>query len=150
MNSPHKGHWRGALVFSLICAWTNSWANNGYTSDFRRHRDYYDVTVMFYWLLKPRWPSSWQLSLLQLRSFHVWYNYITESFITTVPTKWRLLNTRINSECAMDIFVDLEPSPHRRNYTQRVMRRPSIALQWQYCWMCICHPSKKCSITMTS
>ena len=28
VNSPHKGQWRGALMFSLICAWTNSWANN--------------------------------------------------------------------------------------------------------------------------
>ena len=23
MNSPHKGQWRGALMFSLICAWIN-------------------------------------------------------------------------------------------------------------------------------
>ena len=22
VNSPHKGQWRGALIFSLICAWT--------------------------------------------------------------------------------------------------------------------------------
>ena len=28
VNSPHKGQWQGALMFSLICAWTNSWANN--------------------------------------------------------------------------------------------------------------------------
>ena len=27
MNSPHKGQWRRALMFSLICAGTNSWAN---------------------------------------------------------------------------------------------------------------------------
>ena len=26
MNSPHKGEWHGALIFSLI--WTNGWANN--------------------------------------------------------------------------------------------------------------------------
>ena len=25
---PHKGQWRRALVFSLICAWTYGWANN--------------------------------------------------------------------------------------------------------------------------
>ena len=25
VNFPHKGKWRGALVFSLICTWTNSW-----------------------------------------------------------------------------------------------------------------------------
>ena len=25
VNSPHKGQWRGALMFSLICAWINGW-----------------------------------------------------------------------------------------------------------------------------
>ena len=28
VNSPHKGHWRGALMFSVIYAWTDSWVNN--------------------------------------------------------------------------------------------------------------------------
>ena len=28
VNSPHTGQWRGGLMFSLICAWTNGWANN--------------------------------------------------------------------------------------------------------------------------
>ena len=28
VNSPHNGQWRGALMFYLICAWTNCWANN--------------------------------------------------------------------------------------------------------------------------
>ena len=28
VNSPHKGQWRGALMFSLICAWINDWVNN--------------------------------------------------------------------------------------------------------------------------
>ena len=34
VNSPHKGQWRGALMFSLICAWTNR-----DVGDLRRHRD---------------------------------------------------------------------------------------------------------------
>ena len=46
MNSPHKGHWRGALMFSFICAWINGWVNYGEASDLRRHRAHYDVTVM--------------------------------------------------------------------------------------------------------
>ena len=25
VNSPHKGQWRGALIFSLICVWINVW-----------------------------------------------------------------------------------------------------------------------------
>ena len=46
VNSPHKGHWRGALIFSLICAWINGWVNNREAADARRHRAHYDVIVM--------------------------------------------------------------------------------------------------------
>ena len=46
VNSPHKGQWRRALMFSLICAWTDSWANNGDAGDLRRHRANYDVIVI--------------------------------------------------------------------------------------------------------
>ena len=46
MNSLHKGQWRGALTFSLICAWINGWVNNIETDDLRRHRTHYDVIVM--------------------------------------------------------------------------------------------------------
>ena len=46
VNSHHKGQWRGALMFSLICGWTNGWVNNGDAGDLRRHRAHYDVTVM--------------------------------------------------------------------------------------------------------
>ena len=46
VNSPHKGHWRKALMFSLICAWINSWVNNHEAGDLSRHRAHYDVTVM--------------------------------------------------------------------------------------------------------
>ena len=46
VNSPHKGQWRGALVFSLICAWINGWVNNRETGDLRRNRGHYDVSVM--------------------------------------------------------------------------------------------------------
>ena len=43
---PLKGQWRGALVFSLICAWTNGWANNRDAGNLRRHGAYCDVTVI--------------------------------------------------------------------------------------------------------
>ena len=46
VNSPHKGQWRGALKFSLICVWINGLVNNRETGDLRRHRIHYDVTVM--------------------------------------------------------------------------------------------------------
>ena len=47
VNSPHKGKWRGALLFSLIYAWINDWVNNGEAGDLRRYPTHYDVTVMF-------------------------------------------------------------------------------------------------------
>ena len=47
VNSPHKGQWRRALMFSLICPWTNGWVNNRETGDLRRHRAHYDATVMW-------------------------------------------------------------------------------------------------------
>ena len=37
VNSPHKGQWRGALMFSLTCAWINGWVNNCEAGDLRRH-----------------------------------------------------------------------------------------------------------------
>ena len=46
MNSPHKGQSSGALMFSLICIWTNKWANNGDAGDLRCHHTHYDITVM--------------------------------------------------------------------------------------------------------
>ena len=48
VNSPHKGQWRGALMFSLICTRINGWVNNGEAGDLRRRRAHYDVTVMIY------------------------------------------------------------------------------------------------------
>ena len=47
VNSPHKGQWRGALMFTLICARIKGWVNNREAGDLRRYRGYYDVTVMF-------------------------------------------------------------------------------------------------------
>ena len=46
VNSPHKGQWRGALMFSLICVWINDWVNNREAGDLRRHLDHYGVSVM--------------------------------------------------------------------------------------------------------
>ena len=46
VNYPHKDQWRGALMFSLICVWINSWVNNREAGDLRRHRAHYNATVM--------------------------------------------------------------------------------------------------------
>ena len=46
VDSPHKGQWRWALMFSLMCACTNDWANTPDTCVLRRHVALCDVTVM--------------------------------------------------------------------------------------------------------
>ena len=46
VNSPNKDQWRGALIFSLICTWTNGWVNNREAGDLRRHCAHYDIIVM--------------------------------------------------------------------------------------------------------
>ena len=51
MDSPHKGQWHGAPMFSLICAWTNGCTNQD-AADLRYHHIHYDVTVM-------KTPSYW-------------------------------------------------------------------------------------------
>ena len=51
-NSPVTGEfpaqslWRGALMFSLICAWINGWVNNREAGDLRRHCAYYNAIVI--------------------------------------------------------------------------------------------------------
>ena len=46
VNSPHKGQWRRALMFSLIWVRINGWVNNRETSDLRHYSAHYDVIVM--------------------------------------------------------------------------------------------------------
>ena len=60
VNSPHKGQWRGALMFSLTCVWINAWVNNGESGDLRRYRAHYDVIVMQYIYPSIRSATHWQ------------------------------------------------------------------------------------------
>ena len=59
VNSPHKGQWRGALMFSFICVWINSWENNREAGDLRRYRAHYYVIVMIFTI-----NTTWQLRSL--------------------------------------------------------------------------------------
>ena len=58
VNSPHKGQWRGSLMFLLICAGIKGWVNNRKAGDLRRHRAHYDVIVVLNVnLCLPAFPS---------------------------------------------------------------------------------------------
>ena len=75
VNSSHKGQWRGALMFSLICAWINDWVNNRDAGDLRRHRTHFDVTVM---------------------NHKIWVNGLPEFTVNNGKTKGE---QRVNSPC---------------------------------------------------
>ena len=61
--TPHKGQWRGALMFSFICAWIYGWVNNREAGDLRRHGAHYGVNVMYIQQIVKIavWLKSWEL-----------------------------------------------------------------------------------------
>ena len=69
VSSPHKGQWRGAMMFSLICASINGWVNNRKAIDLRRHRAYYDVTVMHH--IRGKIIQMTRLLAVSLRMTHI-------------------------------------------------------------------------------
>ena len=71
VDFPNKGQRHWAMMFSLICAWTNGWVNNQDAGDLRRHRTHFDVTVMWcriviQWSAQPRDLSVFNASLLSI------------------------------------------------------------------------------------
>ena len=63
VNSPHKGQWRRALMFSLICVWINDWVNNREAGDLRRYLVHYDVIVMVWKPGNDHCRCSWGVTL---------------------------------------------------------------------------------------
>ena len=64
VNSPHKGQWRGALMFSLICVWINGWENNREVGDLRGYRTRYDVNVMQSLITLEHTETKWRIMRL--------------------------------------------------------------------------------------
>ena len=68
VNSPHKGQWRGALMFPLICAWINGWVNNRRAGDLRRHRPlwrhYNEPQLKQVWMSNCIAHKQWVLSVI--------------------------------------------------------------------------------------
>ena len=108
-NFPHKGLWRNALMFSLICTWTNVWVKNQDGGGLRHHCAHYEVTVMIFVLRIANfavtggmsgcfdnlwchhWRQSWlhdssQFSLVNciciIAQGHYWFRYIFVSYFS--------------------------------------------------------------------
>ena len=85
VNSSHKGQWRGALMFSLICAGINGWVNNLGAGDLIRHRTHHDVIVMLEVLIR-----FFRCRLPCLRAFEELCHYSTLPVISDL-TRWGLM-----------------------------------------------------------
>ena len=85
VNSPHKGQWRGALMFSLICAWINGWVNNREAGDFSSHRAHYDVVVMNYRRKSPIKKMGFMMSVQTMVCTVSLYDFYTEHDNTSLP-----------------------------------------------------------------
>ena len=70
-ESPHKGQWRGALMFPLICARINGWVNHGEAGDLRRILPHYDVTVMSFGDMGLAWVELAVCTLWTVIKFNV-------------------------------------------------------------------------------
>ena len=79
VNSPHKGQWRGAFMFCLICTRINGWLNNGEAGDLRRYRAHYDVTVM-----SPYFPRALENGHSQCEiTLHMYYFFSLDEIVHT-------------------------------------------------------------------
>ena len=89
VNSPHKGQWRGALIFSLICVWINGWVNNREAGDLRWHRAHYDVIVMTYNRYHiPMHAKQIGMKYHAAHPSHI-FCLVGHSFITESALQWR-------------------------------------------------------------
>ena len=82
VNSPHKGQWRWALMFSLICVWINGWVNIRDAGDLRRYRAHYDVTVMSFWWWSKRKRHIWKIRCKITNCLGLYGEYVTAKTIT--------------------------------------------------------------------
>ena len=114
---PHKGQWRGALMFSLICVWINGWVNNRKAGDLRRYRIHHDVIVMPWWCLDfilCHHVITYMYHLIESMWYHrlfIWLDSFWIGCILTAYCKIKYLNrvlfVHINSAHKRWILCDL-------------------------------------------
>ena len=109
VNSPHKGQWRGALMFSLICAWTNGWVNNRDAGDLRRHRTHYHCNTVMRTLI-----ALWVVGLSKL------FNKTIELAVIR-KTMWPLCGVTVIFKQISTSFKNCFAAPSRQSNNNTLM-----------------------------
>ena len=76
VNFPRNGQWRGALMFSLICAWINGWVNNREAGDLRPHSAHHYVNLMIAAIYYVRTPVMSRNFLTNLSISMSWLHHV--------------------------------------------------------------------------
>ena len=111
VNSPHKGLWRRALMFPLICVWRNGWVNNCEAADLRCHHSHYDVTAMY--------------CLFNIKSPQLIWRWITQRFLYFLNNS--VLNYKVWSD---SITVNIYKYPE--SYHSLWFRKVSLKFKDKY------------------
>ena len=133
VNSPHKGHWRVALMLSLICARINGWGNNREAGDLRRHRTHYNVILM---LLSTRHDYCYMHTTLVVTTNHAALNISNmniniNSICFTLPADRNSFTTSyvpIKQAWTRHIHTALVSVGDRKNPPRKQL---SVARQWR-------------------
>ena len=79
VNSQHKGQWRRALMFSLICVWIKGWVTNRESGD-------YDISVMMWWQPNGLHKEIVSSSITYIRQIHPYGGLLSPS--DSLVTYW--------------------------------------------------------------
>ena len=136
VNSLHKDQWRGALVFYLICAWTNGWANNRDAGNLRRHRAHYDVIVMTSYAvhgLEKLCTVTKQYPISRTQDLHKLYTHIYApvNWVHDDVIKWKYIPRYW--PFVRGIHRSLMNSPPKGQWREPLML--SLMCAWIYDWV---------------
>ena len=124
VNFPHKGQWRGALMFTLICARMNGWVNNREAGDLRRYRVHYDVIVMN---IVNRMSKIWYANLWILIFDNYWLACVKMMTLHCLHFKYIMyfLHLSYPSKCITGLVFKKAISSHHL-----VLHQGSLLLTW--------------------
>ena len=131
VNSLHKGQWRGALIFSLICVWINDWVNNGEAGDLRRHRAHYDVTVMHQRALC--WLCHYSDVIFDAMASQITGVSIAKSTVC-LGADQRKHQSSVSLAFVMGIHRWLVNSPHKGPVTRKMFPFDDVIIQFGFPW----------------
>ena len=146
-NSPVTGEFPSQrpvtriFDFFFICAWTNSWANNGDSEDLRHHRAHYGVTVMGFCLNFGVWLVPYLTHIVYFVLSH--YTDVIMSSIASQITSLTIVYSAVYSgadqrkhhSSASLVFVlgihrGPVNSPHKRPVTRKMFPFDDVIMAW--------------------